>query len=767
MTQPEDLLENLNPPQREAVLTTEGPTLIIAGPGSGKTRVITHRIAHLARNLGIDPRSILAMTFTNKAANEMAQRAAKLAGEYERNARVSTFHSFCARTLRTHGEPVGLRRNYLIYDEDDQIAAIRECIEQHGWTKYNPRDLQTQISHAKSNLMGPGDIRPAVKQWESELLLTVYRTYERMLRRNNAVDFDDLILLTVKLFRESPPVLRQYQETYRYLMVDEFQDTNPAQYEMAKLLTTASRNFCAVGDPDQAIYSWRNADVRNIRSFQTDHPEVKTITLGQNYRSTSNIVEVSKRLIEWNRRPVQNELFTENPSGDPVAAVNYDDERQEARAIIEEVSRLTSQEGYKLQECAVLYRTNACSQLIEEACLDQGMRYRIVGGIQFYRRKEIKSLTAYLKLIYNENDNVNLLRVINTPSRGLGPKSIEQLAGWAALQEVPVYTAVTRLAQGETPPPGMSRKALNSIRGFAQTVETLKEASTASTMKDLVGQVIKTTGLGPSYQLGKDEKDQERLDNLNAFQATADSLAPGNAGEGLETLLEHVSLITDTDQYNEADDALTLITLHQAKGLEFPVVFIIGMEQGLLPHVRSMEDDAQIEEERRICYVGITRAMKRLYLSRSIEARRFRPSANERGRNRTEPSMFSREIASKRQTRDGTEEDGPRQLMIVPGEIPMKYRENDVVWKVAGSGSIGTGSYAMIADDGQGDPTPCELDCGNESCIEWSALWLVDGETIEQAHSYAEGGQFTGAAYRVNECQLLPDRPEEKQGRRN
>ena len=476
MTQPEDLLENLNPPQREAVLTTEGPTLIIAGPGSGKTRVITHRIAHLTRNLGVDPRSILAMTFTNKAANEMAQRAAKLAGEYERNARVSTFHSFCARTLRNHGEPVGLKRNYLIYDEDDQIAAIRECIEQHGWTKYNPRDLQTQISHAKSNLMGPDDMQPTVRQWESELLLSVYRTYEGMLRRNNAVDFDDLILLTVRLFRESPPVLRQYQETYRYLMVDEFQDTNPAQYEMAKLLTTAGRNFCAVGDPDQAIYSWRNADVRNIRSFQADHPEVRTITLGQNYRSTSNIVEVSKRLIEWNHRPVQNELFTENPSGDPVAAVNYDDERQETRAIVKEVDRLTSQEGYKLQECAVLYRTNACSQLIEEACLDQGMRYRIVGGIQFYRRKEIKSLTAYLKLIYNENDNVNLLRVINTPSRGLGRKSIEQLAGWAALQEVPVYTAITRLAQGETPPPGISRKALNSIRDFAQTVETLKEA---------------------------------------------------------------------------------------------------------------------------------------------------------------------------------------------------------------------------------------------------------------------------------------------------
>ena len=625
MTQAADLLQDLNPAQREAVETVDGPLLIVAGPGSGKTRVITHRIAYLVRVCGVNPYSILAMTFTNKAAREMRERLGRLTGPHADALTVGTFHSFCARLLRREGEHLGLSRNYSIFDDDDQISAIKQCLEQADYDpkRHPPRAVLSVISKAKSVLQDSQALaRQARGDYFEEVCARVYRYYEELLARNNAVDFDDLLLRTVQLFREFPAVLQRYQDRYNYLMVDEFQDTNIAQYKLAQQLAQAHQNFCVVGDPDQSIYSWRSADVRNILNFKADYPSARVISLGQNYRSTASILNAAKGLIEANGRRLDHELFTENAAGLPVQVGEAYDEDQEAASVIAEIKRLTREEGFKLGDCAVMYRVNAQSRALEEACLQQGVKYRLVGGTRFYHRREIRDLTAYLRLLFNQQDDLNLARVVSVPPRGIGAKSMQQLGDWASCHGVPMFDAMREIAAAagaakKPCPVPLPTRAASSIAKFAAVIDRLVGLGREVEVVKLIDLLLAESGLQKFIQEG-DDRPEERWENVMAYRAIAQEFNAETPPDGLGSLLERTVLVSQVDELGDAEDSITLITLHQAKGLEFPVVFMVGLEEGLLPHSRSMDSEEQTEEERRLFYVGMTRAKQRLYLLRAF-----------------------------------------------------------------------------------------------------------------------------------------------------
>ncbi len=646
MTQAADLLEDLNLAQREAVEHGDGPLLIVAGPGSGKTRVITHRIAYLVKVCGVTPYSILAMTFTNKAAREMRDRLGHLVGPYSDALTVGTFHSFCARLLRREGERVGLPSNYSIFDDDDQISAIKRCLEESDYDpkRYPPRAVLAAISRAKSGLQDSQAMaQHAVGDYFEEVCARVYRRYEDLLAQNGAVDFDDLLLRTAQLFRQFPEVLQSYQRRYNYLMVDEFQDTNVAQYRISQMLARSHHNFCVVGDPDQSIYSWRSADVRNILNFRDDYPGARIISLGQNYRSTGNILNAAKGLIAANGQRLENNLFTENSIGLPVQLHEAYTDDEEADSVIAEIGRLNREEGFKLGDCAVLYRVNAQSRALEEACLSQGLKYRLVGGTRFYQRREIKDLAAYLRLLFNPQDDVNLSRIINVPPRGIGAKSIQQLGGWAAHRGVPLYQGMQEIAAASAArrpcPAPLSNRAVASVTRFVENIDRLTALSRELEIVKLIDLVLEESGLRRHIQ-ESDDRPEERWENVLAFRAIAQEFNAETPPDGLATFLERTALVSQVDEYEEAEDSLTLITLHQAKGLEFPVVFIVGLEEGLLPHSRSMESDQELEEERRLCYVGMTRAEQRLYLLRAFR-RGFR---NGTGGGPAVASRFLREI---------------------------------------------------------------------------------------------------------------------------
>jgi len=623
MTTGSGLLEGLNPAQKEAVETVDGPLLIVAGPGSGKTRVITHRIAYLVREYEISPFNILAMTFTNKAAREMRERLDRLVGSRSDALTVGTFHSFCAKVLRIDGHNLGLDSNYSIYDADDQAKIIKDSMElaEIDPKRNPPRAILSIISNAKNKMWDSRAFTKNADNYFEGICAQVYHHYEEALTRNNAVDFDDLLMKTVQLLREFPGVRTKYNDRYKYIMVDEFQDTNISQYQLARFLAESHQNICVVGDPDQSIYSWRSADVRNILSFQGDYPQAKTIALDQNYRSTANILDAAKNLISINGQRIQKDLFTDNSKGDLVEIREAYDEGEEASFVISEIERLVRENGYKHGDCAVMYRINAQSRALEEACLHQGTRYRLVGGIRFYKRREVKDLMAYLHLVYNPNDDVNLGRVINVPPRGIGAKSMQQLGDWARSKNLGLFAAMQEVAAarlaGEDCPIAITKKAATSFADFAVTMEKLIELSKREKVVDLVDRVVEDTGFRNFIQ-NSDDSPQERWENIMELRATAQEFNAEAPPDGLATLLERLSLVADVDNYEDADDSITLITLHQAKGLEFPVVFMVGMEEGLLPHSRSLDDEDQLEEERRLCYVGMTRAEKRLYLTRAF-----------------------------------------------------------------------------------------------------------------------------------------------------
>ena len=628
------ILQGLNEPQQQAVITTEGPLLIVAGPGSGKTRVITHRIAHLVGECGVNPWQILAVTFTNKAAREMRERLDRLLLSRSEDVTMGTFHAVCARILRRHGERVGLDRNFTIYDQDDQIDALKSAMQLADVDAkgYNPRALLSRISAAKSVLQDSHAMARAAYDADDEYgahwidtCARVYRYYEEALTRQNALDFDDLLVRTTHLLEQDPEVQEQYHRRYRYLLIDEFQDTNVAQYRLAQLLTGPHRNLCVVGDPDQSIYAWRNADIGNILSFQSDFPGATVISLGENYRSTKNILNAAAGVIASNTERIDRPLYTSNPTGDPVTLHEAFSEEDEALWAVDEVSRLTRTGRFRNGDCAIMYRINAQSRAFEDQCMRQGVPYRLVGGVRFYHRKEIKDAVCYLRVIFNPDDEVSLQRVINQPPRGLGAKSVQQLTAFAAQRGLTSRQAMREVAAARTEklpcPIDVTARAARSMADLSVTLDRLTEASRELGAADLLDRILDMTGL--AKHINAQDDGDERWENILELRGLAEDYGPSGNGtaDGLSAFLERVSLVSDVDSYEQSDDALTLITLHQAKGLEFPVVMMAGMEEGLLPHSRSMDTLAEIEEERRLCYVGMTRAKERLYLLRAFRRR--------------------------------------------------------------------------------------------------------------------------------------------------
>ena len=621
----ESILNSLNPEQQRAVQHINGPMLIIAGPGSGKTRVITNRAAHLVLSGTLNKASVLAVTFTNKAASELKDRISqmKIAGPEQITA--STFHSFCARILRAHGSYVGLDRNYSIYDSDDQLSAIKESmiIAEIDTKQTNPRSIQNLISKAKTSRKDSRMMAQDADTYFEELAASIYSRYEELLQRNNAADFDDLISKSVDLLLNYPAVRESYNQNYQQVMIDEFQDTNASQYLLSKLLVQDHQNLTVVGDPNQSIYSWRNADITNILNFQEDFPDTQVISINQNYRSTQNILKTARNVITTNQLNIDNEIYTENPEGSPVISHEAFDELDEAAFVIAESKQLTQgpNPDFKLSDIAIMYRVNAQSRVIEEACLKSSVKYRIVGGIQFYQRKEIKDLIAYLSAISNPSDDISLIRAISNPGRGIGKKTLDSLKSYSTDKHLSLLDALQELnSEHENDgsiPLMFNSRSIKLLSGFYNVFHNFIAQSSQVPLVELIDLVLENSGLQSSI-LESSDKAQERWENILEFRETSREFNTQNALEGLSSLLDRLALINDVDSYDDTDNCLTLITLHQSKGLEFPVVFLVGLEEGLLPHSRSFDDHFQIEEERRLCYVGVTRAEKQLYLTHAF-----------------------------------------------------------------------------------------------------------------------------------------------------
>ena len=642
----ETVLQGLNEAQARAVQVTQGPLLILAGPGSGKTRVITYRIAYLVKVCGVWPSRIMALTFTNKAAREMKERLGQLLPGAAQGLTVGTFHAICAQVLRRDGEAGGVPRDFAIYDDGDQMQVMKRALADLDLDpkRYAPRNILSTLSHAKSELLGPEAFAQQAGSYYEEIVARCYARYQELLAQARALDFDDLLLKAVELWRGQPEVLKKYQDRYVHLLVDEFQDTNVAQYVFARTLASQSRNICVVGDPDQSIYSWRSADIRNILNFERDYPDAVVIALEQNYRSTQTILEAASQVIAPNTQRKEVRLWTHNPRGLAIRIVEAADEREEARLALEEAEKLV-QAGRQRSEIAVMYRTNAQSRALEEGCVRYGIPYHLVGATRFYERREIKDLLCYLRLISNPYDDVSLARVLNVPSRGIGQRTADEVQAFAQRRGVPLYTGLQLLCGEEDDTPGaaagppagtLSGRSLQVLRRFLSLLHSLMEEEQALDPPALLDRVIERTGY---RDYAREQPDgEERLENIQELRAVASEFAAGDPAEALVSFLEQVALVSDADDAEPDRDALTLITLHQAKGLEFPVVFITGLEEGVLPHRRSFDDPAQMEEERRLCYVGITRAKERLYLLRA----RHRASGGPSGPN--PPSRFLADI---------------------------------------------------------------------------------------------------------------------------
>ena len=624
-----EFLSGLNDRQREAVEAIDGPLLIVAGPGSGKTRLITYRIAYLLRVVGLPPSRIGAVTFTNKAAREMKERIRTVATYGSDRLTVGTFHAFCAQILRRDGEAVGLDRNFAIYDDADQLEMVKRGMRETDADpkQFSPRAIQSAISSAKSQLLTADGFTMRTASYFDEVVGRVYQRYEALMGQSNAADFDDLLLKTFLLLRDNGTVAEKYQDRYSQFMIDEFQDTNVAQYAIARLIAEKHRNLCVVGDPDQSIYSWRNADIRNILSFQSDFPDAKVIALEQNYRSTQTIVNAASRLISANTQRVEKELFTNNRAGEPISISEGYDEQEEAQFVLREVGLLTrskaaAQAPYRLGDIAVMYRVNAQSRALEEACRRYGVPYQLIGGTKFYHRQEVKDVAAYLRLLVNPDDDVSLMRVVNLPPRGIGRRTLDELARLARDRGTSAFEAIRSISPsmelgGPLVSGPFTARAARALGDFREMIDGLRSEAERIGLVELIERILERSGYR-KYLIERDDQAEDRLDNINEFKAAAREFSELGMPDGLNAFLESVSLVSDVDSMQETPDALTLITLHQAKGLEYPVVFMVGMEDGLLPHARSIDEEASLEEERRLCYVGMTRAKERLYLTRAF-----------------------------------------------------------------------------------------------------------------------------------------------------
>jgi DNA helicase-2/ATP-dependent DNA helicase PcrA len=608
-----DIYQDLNAPQQEAVLQTEGPLLVLAGAGSGKTRVLTHRIAHLITK-GVAPWQILAVTFTNKAAAEMRERVERLVGgDVARHMWISTFHTACVRILRQDIEHLGFNKNFVIFDAQDQLSIIKNIIKELNLSDQNfqPRAVLGAISTAKNKLTDALEYSRQAADYWANTVAEVFQRYQAKLRANNGLDFDDLIMMTVRLFREAPEVLQKYQAKFRYIMIDEYQDTNHAQFILVNLLASQYRNLCVVGDDDQSIYSFRAADIRNILEFERDFPEVKMIKLEQNYRSTKNILQVANEIIKNNRGRRPKRLWTENEEGELIRLYQAADDREEAGFVVREIMRLVREEGYRYQDFALLYRTNAQSRSFEEVLVQQGLPYRVIGGLRFYERKEIKDILAYLRFVYNPADRVSLARIINVPKRGIGAAARERFTYFLEDHGYSVLEGLERLAEI----PSLTARALKPLTAFKTLVQGWLALKNTATVSELTRAILEQSGYLRELQAEDTLEAQSRLENLDEFINLVAEFEINSEDQSLAAFLETVALVADIDNYETETDALVLMTLHSAKGLEFPVVFLVGLEEGIFPHSRSLLENSELEEERRLCYVGITRARRQLYIT--------------------------------------------------------------------------------------------------------------------------------------------------------
>ena len=753
-----DLLCGLNPPQREAVACTNGPLLILAGAGSGKTRVLTHRVAYLIAHAEVPPFGILAMTFTNKAAAEMKSRVATLAGSAARWVWVSTFHSLCARILREDIEALGYKRSFTILDESDQTTVVKRCMKELNVSgdMFKPPSVLAAIGSAKNELTDVDDFRENARDVRQRTIAQVYEAYQRTLVTGNALDFDDLIMVAVRLFRERPEVLEKYRNRFTHIMVDEYQDTNHAQYMLVKLLAARTRNLCVVGDDDQSIYEWRGADIRNILEFERDYPEARVVKLEQNYRSTQTILDAANHVIANNRDRKSKSLWTARESGAKIALYNADTEKDEARFIADELDRLIVAEKRCYGDFAVLYRMNAQSRAIEEVLVSRGIPYRIVGGLKFYERREIKDMLAYLRVIENPEDSVSLERIINVPRRGIGDSTLAAARSLAQEKGLPLLAGVQMAAESVE----LAARARNALADFLATMGRLQPLRGERTVSQIVRAVLDETGYLTDLEREQTIEAEGRIENLKEFitvtqefesrhsegpldaplDAPSDTpldvpggrLQVGASGPNdLAAFLEEVSLLTDLDRADLSADQVTLMTMHSAKGLEFPVVFIAGMEENVFPLARSAYDPAALEEERRLCYVGITRAKDRLYLVHAFTRAIFGSStANPVSRFVEEipghllVDAFAERYAARHGWRDETRVTVPGQVKM---EAPARVKTVGTEPSKQGASEFAAGDKVRHAKFGEGTVVSV-----NQRAGEWFASIAFPGGGIKQ-----------------------------------
>ena len=611
-----NMLDKLNERQKEAVLATEGPVLVLAGAGSGKTTVLVNRIAYMISEKHIRPWNILAITFTNKAAREMKDRIERLLGDTAKDMWIGTFHSVCVRILRSCIDLLGYSRDFVIYDTADTKTVMKECLRELNIDEksFPVRNVLSIISNAKNDLMDAATFENVYKSdYRMSIIAKIYYRYQTKLRKNNAVDFDDIILNTVKILSENPDVLSKYQDKFRYILVDEYQDTNNSQYLLINLLAQANRNLCVVGDDDQSIYKFRGANIGNILNFEDDYSDVQKITLDQNYRSTQNILDAANSVISNNKGRMGKSLWTSNGDGNKVFVYTGTNEYDEARYIARQIKKHFDEQG-SFSDCAILYRTNAQSRVIEEMLMRESVPYKVLSGLRFYDRKEIKDIIAYLRVVYNPNDDVSLARIINEPKRKIGNATLEKARNIAREKETSLYDVISHADDYPE-----FKTAIKKLLSFSEIIQSLIKLKDTVTIEDLTGRILNDTGYMPALVMEDTTESKTRIENLGEFISVITEFEKNEeTGNTLGEFLENISLVSDIDGYDENEDSAVLMTIHSAKGLEFPIVFLSGLEEGLFPGMRSMESDDDIEEERRLCYVAITRAKEQLYITKTI-----------------------------------------------------------------------------------------------------------------------------------------------------
>ncbi len=635
---PNPLFASLNPIQAEAVTHIDGPLLIFAGAGSGKTRVLTHRVAYLIAERGVRPGNILAVTFTNKAASEMKERIVQLVGDRSRAIWIGTFHAMCARILREAGANIGVEKDFIVYDDGDQMTLVRECLEQLyiDEKKFAPRAVLSHISRAKERLVSAEEFSLHYQGFFENIVAKVYPLYQEKLRASNALDFDDLLMQAVRLFQLKPEVLETFQNRIRYILVDEYQDVNYAQYLLLKLLAQNHRNLCVVGDDDQSIYAFRGADVSLILQFERDYPDAKVVKLEQNYRSTKTILDAAHGVVSRNVGRKDKKLWTEKEPGPPIVRREAENEQEEAVFVVRKIWEAVRSENRKYGDFAILYRTNAQSRVFEEVFLNFSTPYRIIGGVRFYERREVKDVLAYLRVIHNPLDSVSLKRIINTPTRGIGATTIARLEKEAHELKRSLWDVVTEVHLLTD----LVQRARNAVTGFASMIMELRNQREGQTVTDIAAAVLAKTGYLAELEAERTVEAQTRAENVRELLTVTTEFDSSADERTLSAFLEQVSLVSDLDDLNNEREAVTMMTLHSAKGLEFPVVFLVGLEENIFPHIRSQTSDKEMEEERRLCYVGITRAREELYLTHAYRRTLFGAISS------NPPSRFLKEIPS-------------------------------------------------------------------------------------------------------------------------